>query len=185
MTASFQPLTISIVSTGIDGLAAAVALRRNGHYVQIFEATKIKTKIAGILTVQINALKVLDLLGVSRDTLKGVPWQGTTVFSFNGGEGTAYPWLVPATVGNGLICRRIDLHEELQGLAIGEGEGLPAKLRLETKVVACDVEEGTVTLHGREFIHADCILGADGMHACTQPPPPPPFLLFFMALISL
>ncbi|KAF8206807.1 hypothetical protein K438DRAFT_1963115 [Mycena galopus ATCC 62051] len=168
MTASFQPLTISIVGAGIGGLAAAVALRRNGHYVQIFEAAEIKTKIAGILTVQINALKVLDRFGVSRDTLKGVPWQGTTVFSFNSGEGTAYPWLVPATVGNGLICRRIDLHEELKGLAIGEGEGPPAKLHLGTKVVACDVEEGTVTLDGGEFVHADCILGADGMHSVIR-----------------
>ncbi|KAF8143766.1 hypothetical protein K438DRAFT_2104022 [Mycena galopus ATCC 62051] len=183
MTASFQPLTISIVGGGVGGLTAAVPLRRNGHHVQIFEAAEIKAKIVGNLTVQINALRVLDRFGVSRDNLKGVPWQGvyfhvflsqlhvesyllqTIVFSFNRGEGTAYPWLVPAAAENGLICRRIDLHEELKGLAIDEGEGPPAKLRLGTKVVACDIEEGTVTLDGGEVVHADCILGADGMHS--------------------
>ncbi|KAF8143770.1 hypothetical protein K438DRAFT_1422865, partial [Mycena galopus ATCC 62051] len=49
-----------------------------------------------------------------------------------------------------------------------EGEGPPAKLCLGTKVIACDVEEGTVTLDGGEVVHADCILGADGMHSVIR-----------------
>ncbi|KAF8143767.1 hypothetical protein K438DRAFT_1993493 [Mycena galopus ATCC 62051] len=103
MAASFQPLTISIVGAGIGGLTAA-----------IFEAEEIKAKIIGNLTVQINAWNILDRFGVSKDNLKGVPWQGSIIFSFNGGEGKAYPWLVPTAAENGVICRRIELREELK-----------------------------------------------------------------------
>ncbi|KAF8207391.1 hypothetical protein K438DRAFT_1755438 [Mycena galopus ATCC 62051] len=168
MTASFQALTISIVGAGIGGLTAAVALRKNGHRVQIFEAAQNKAEIVANLGVQINALRVLDHLGVSRDNLKGVPMRGSMLFSSNGGEGIAHPWLFPATGENGLICHRSDLYEELKRLATGEGEGPPAQLRLGTKVVACDVEEGTVTLDGGEVVYADFILGADGIHSVIR-----------------
>ncbi|KAF8133555.1 hypothetical protein K438DRAFT_1787507 [Mycena galopus ATCC 62051] len=168
MTASFQALTISIVGAGIGGLTAAVALRKNGHRVQIFEAAQNKAEIVANLGVQINALRVLDHLGVSRDNLKGVPMRGSMLFSSNGGEGIAHPWLFPATGENGLICHRSDLYEELKRLATGEGEGPPTQLRLGTKVVACDVEEGTVTLDGGEVVYADFILGADGIHSVIR-----------------
>jgi salicylate hydroxylase len=91
---SYEPLHISIVGAGIGGLAAAVALRRNGHNLQvcpftsmvallsltclsqIFEAAEIKTEIGAAVAAQTNSLRVLDRLGVSRENLKGVPWQG-------------------------------------------------------------------------------------------------------------
>ncbi|KAJ7784210.1 hypothetical protein B0H16DRAFT_1491713, partial [Mycena metata] len=40
-----RPLNITIVGAGIAGLTAAVALRKNGHLVQIFETSEIKTEI--------------------------------------------------------------------------------------------------------------------------------------------
>ncbi|KAF8206740.1 hypothetical protein K438DRAFT_1963053 [Mycena galopus ATCC 62051] len=168
MTASFQPLTISIVGAGIGGLTAAIALRRNGHHVQIFEAAENKAEILVNVTVQMNALRVLEFLGLPRDNLKGAPWEGAEYFSFDGREQTTYPWLFPKTSANGVICQRTVLYEELKKLAIGEGEGPPAKLRLAAKVIACDVEEGTVTLDGGEVVNADCILGADGIHSVIR-----------------
>ncbi|KAF8142505.1 hypothetical protein K438DRAFT_1784700 [Mycena galopus ATCC 62051] len=168
MAASFQPLTISIVGAGIGGLTAAVALRRNGHRIQIFEAAQNKAEIVANLTVQINALRVLDHLGVLRDNLNGLPMRGSMLYSSNGGEGITRPWLAPGVDENGLICHRSDLYEELKRLATGEGEGPPAQLRLGTKVVACDIEEGTVTLDGGEVVHADFILGADGIHSIIR-----------------
>ncbi|KAF8132187.1 FAD/NAD(P)-binding domain-containing protein [Mycena galopus ATCC 62051] len=162
------PLSISIVGAGIGGLSAAVAFRRNGHNVQIFEAAEIKTEIGAALSVQTNCLRVLERLGASTDNLKGVPWHGSMVFGSDGGEGTSHSWLVPAMNQNGLLCHRNDLYEELKRLATGKGEGPPAKLRLGTKVVACDVEKGTVTLNGGEVVHADLILGADGIHSVIR-----------------
>ncbi|KAJ7757712.1 FAD/NAD(P)-binding domain-containing protein [Mycena maculata] len=166
---STQPLNISIVGAGIGGLTAAVALRRNGHHVQIFEAVEIKTEIGAALGVNVNAMKVLDHIGVSRDNLKGVPWHGNIRFDSDGGEGTTTRWLVPAANERpGLLAHRSDVYEELKRLATGEGEGLPAKLHLGVKAVACDPEEGTVTLNGGEIVRSDFILGADGVHSVIR-----------------
>ncbi|KAJ7791856.1 FAD/NAD(P)-binding domain-containing protein [Mycena olivaceomarginata] len=166
---SYQPLNISIVGAGIGGLTAAIALRKNGHNVQIFETTEIKTEIGAAVAVQANSLRVLDHLGVSKENLKGVLWKGSVVFPSDGREeGTTSAWLIPGMKENGLLCHRSDLYEELKRLATGEGEGPPAILRLGTTVVASDPEQGTVTLEGGEIVNADCILGADGIHSVIR-----------------
>ncbi|KAJ7467019.1 FAD/NAD(P)-binding domain-containing protein [Mycena latifolia] len=162
-----QDLKVSIVGAGIAGLTAAISLRRNGHLVQVFETSEIKTEIGAALGVQPNALLVLDHLGVSRDNLKGIPHAGNVMFDPAGGEGATYGWL-NATGNSGLLCHRSDLHDELQRLAIGEGEGPPVKLHLGSRVVACDITEGTITLNSGEVVHADIVLGADGINSVVR-----------------
>ncbi|KAJ7624692.1 FAD/NAD(P)-binding domain-containing protein [Roridomyces roridus] len=164
-----QPLTISIVGAGIGGLTAAVALRRNGHNVQIFEAVEIKTEIGAAVAVQNNSLKVHDHIGVVRKNLHGVPWDGAVMIGSNGSEPVTYKWQVPGMKANGLLVHRSDLYEELKRLATGiEGQRPPAKLRLGTKVVACDPETATITSEDGEVVQADVLIGADGIHSVVR-----------------
>ncbi|KAJ6561978.1 FAD/NAD(P)-binding domain-containing protein [Mycena capillaripes] len=164
-----NPLNVSVVGAGIAGLTAAIALRRNGHLVQIFEASEIKTEIGAALGVPPNAYRVLDHLGVCRENLKGVSFSGNVVFDDKSGEGTEESWSTPSANKNpGLFVHRSDLYEELKRLATGDGEGPPAKLRLGSKVLECDPEEGTVTLSSGEVVHADLILGADGINSVIR-----------------
>ncbi|KAJ7778666.1 FAD/NAD(P)-binding domain-containing protein [Mycena maculata] len=163
---SSRPLNISIVGAGIGGLTAAIALRRNGHLVEIFEAAETKAEIGAGLGVQINALRVLEHLGLSKDNLKSTPSDGNVVFDGRSGEGRTMSWLIGPT--NGLLCHRNDLYEELNRLATGEGEGPPAKLRLGSKVVRCNAEEGSISLESGEVVHADFVLGADGVNSIIR-----------------
>ncbi|KAF7374584.1 FAD/NAD(P)-binding domain-containing protein [Mycena sanguinolenta] len=156
-------LQISVVGGGIAGLTAALALRRNGHHVQVFEASEAKTEVGAALVVPQNALLVLDHLRISRENLKGVPFLGGVSIDPESGESTITRW--PAARGNnaiGLCCHRSDLYEELKRVATGEGEGPAVKLRLGTKVLACDPEAGTISLNNGEAVQADLILGTDG-----------------------
>ncbi|KAF7342970.1 FAD/NAD(P)-binding domain-containing protein [Mycena venus] len=173
---SSNGLNVSVVGAGIAGLTAAIALRRNGHHVQshvpsqIFEKSESKTEIGAALGVPLNALRVLDQLGISRENLKGVPWSGGVAFDAESGEDTpARGW---STAGPdqmiGLLCHRSDLYEELKRVATGHGEGPPAKLHLGTKVMACDSEAGTIFLISGEVLHADLVLGADGVHSVVR-----------------
>ncbi|KAJ7355848.1 FAD/NAD(P)-binding domain-containing protein [Mycena albidolilacea] len=162
-------LKVSIVGAGIGGLTAALALRRNGHHVQVFEASEIKTEVGAALGVPLNALRVLEHLGISKANLKSVPLSGAVSFDPQSGENTKMFFSEDQSErAISLMCHRSDLYEELKRLAIGDGEGLPVELHLAAKVVACDPEAGTISLNSGEVVHADLILGADGVHSVVR-----------------
>jgi salicylate hydroxylase len=46
------------------------------RFPQIFEKTESKREIGAALGVPLNALRILDHLGILRENLKGVPWSG-------------------------------------------------------------------------------------------------------------
>ena len=73
----------------------------------------------------------------------------------------------------GLFCNRKDHREELRRLALGkDGMGQPVNLRRGEKVVACNPDDGTLTLDGGEIVHADLVLGGDGIGVCLSTPVP-------------
>ncbi|KAK7006157.1 FAD/NAD(P)-binding domain-containing protein [Favolaschia claudopus] len=166
---SSSGLKISIVGAGIAGLTAALALRRNGHQVQIFEAYQNKKEVGAALSVPVNALRVLDFLQIRRENLKGVPFQNVVTFDAHSGEVISVPR--PSTGARNpisLLCHRGDLYEELTNLATGEGQGPPVKLHLGVKVLDCDPENGTISLLNNQIVQADLVLGADGIHSTVR-----------------
>ncbi|KAJ7814421.1 hypothetical protein B0H14DRAFT_1419408 [Mycena olivaceomarginata] len=166
---SLAPLNVAVVGAGIGGLATAIALRRNGHHIRIFEASQIKTEIGAGVGLQRNVLRILKHFGYSRENLKPVNFDGLIVFDAETGDSKTLPWLVIQTDENhDLSCHRSDLHDELKRLAIGEDEGPPAELLLDSKIVSCDPEAGTLTLASGKIFHADLVIGADGVHSTIR-----------------
>ncbi|KAJ7357973.1 FAD/NAD(P)-binding domain-containing protein [Mycena albidolilacea] len=164
-----QPLKVSVVGAGIGGLAAAIALRRNGHLVQVFETSENKTEIGAGIGVQVNALRVLEHLGMARENVKGVSYDGITTYDAHSGEGVARRWLLPEMDQNrNILCHRKDMHDELMRLAVDKGEGPPVRIHLGGKVIQCSPEDGTITLKGGEIVHADLVVGADGLHSTIR-----------------
>ncbi|KAJ7222958.1 FAD/NAD(P)-binding domain-containing protein [Mycena rebaudengoi] len=164
-----RPLNISIVGAGMAGLTAAIALRQNGHHVEIFESSEIKKELGAGIGVQINAMNILEQFGLSRDNLKGIDFDGVIMFDAKGGESTTFPWLVPRKDGkHDVYCHRSDLHDELTRLAVGDGPGPPAKLHLGSEVVECDPQQATLTLQDGRVIHGDLVLGADGIKSVIR-----------------
>ncbi|KAJ7759462.1 FAD/NAD(P)-binding domain-containing protein [Mycena maculata] len=166
-----RPLKVSVVGAGPGGLATALALRRKGHHVNIFEASPIKTEIGAGVGIQFNALRVLHVLGFSRGSLRGTDFDGGVVFDGRTGDGTPRPWHVSRSHEpelHDVFCHRSDLADELLRLAIGEGEGPPVQLHLGRKTVSCDPDAGTITLHDGEIVNADVVIGADGIHSVVR-----------------
>ncbi|KAJ6620496.1 FAD/NAD(P)-binding domain-containing protein [Mycena sp. CBHHK59/15] len=153
-----DPLRIFIVGAGLGGLAAAISLRKQGHHVEIFESSLMNKEIGAALTVQANAMRVLEYFGY--DSLGG---EGSTrVMQFQKNTLARAGWL----------CLRTDIHDELKRLAIGvDGAndiGPPAILHLGCEVVSCDPVEGVLTLKNGEVPQADLIIGSDGIHSTIR-----------------
>ncbi|KAJ6512656.1 FAD/NAD(P)-binding domain-containing protein [Mycena sanguinolenta] len=136
---------------------------------QVFEASRTKTEIGAGLGVQGNAQRILREFGFSWDNLKPVNWDGTMVYDAKNGIGLPCPWqFTRPDEPNNALCHRGDLYDELKRLALGEGEGRPVELHLGSKVVGCDPEAGTVTFSNGEIVHADVVIGADGIHSVVR-----------------
>ncbi|KAJ7775337.1 FAD/NAD(P)-binding domain-containing protein [Mycena metata] len=149
------PLKVSIVGAGIGGLSAAIALRRSGHHVQIFEAADAIEEVGAAIVVPLNAQYVLKSFGYSRENLNSVNFYGWRLGNLEGNTGK---WS-----SRYLLVHRSDLHTELHRLATGPGEGPPATIHVSSKVIECDTEQSIITLSDGRGISSDVIVGADGV----------------------
>jgi 2-polyprenyl-6-methoxyphenol hydroxylase-like FAD-dependent oxidoreductase len=67
-----------------------------------------------------------------------------------------YPWQ---------LVHRVELHDTLKKAATGkEGPGIPAVLRTASRGISVDADAGILTLENGSSIHADVVIGADGVY---------------------
>ncbi|KAJ7108123.1 FAD/NAD(P)-binding domain-containing protein [Mycena epipterygia] len=166
-----RPLRIAIVGAGIAGLAAAAALRMEGHEVLIFESSSMNKEIGAAITLSANSLRVLTYLGVNLNNLRAGDYLGVMWFDSKGGDGKFDALHDPDnTFGRyGLLCHRSELHDELKRLATAEeGPGKPVTIHLKCDVRSCDPTAGTLTLKNGAVHHADLTIGADGIHSIIR-----------------
>ncbi|KAL6703985.1 hypothetical protein ACN47E_008923 [Coniothyrium glycines] len=163
-------LDVAVIGGGIAGLAAAATLRRQGHHVTVYEQSRFLNEVGAAIHLAPNAARILKTLGFDPVRANAVQnsWslnrQGDTM-EVNWSRSLDYivkdfgtPWY---------LFHRVDLHNELKRLAFEEGEGIPAVLQLGSRVISADTENTRITLHDGTEIHADVILGADGVHSKT------------------
>jgi 2-polyprenyl-6-methoxyphenol hydroxylase-like FAD-dependent oxidoreductase len=71
--ASQNGLHIIIAGAGIAGLAAAIALRQQGHHVDVFEQSRFNNEIGAAIHVTPNAMGALKYIGVDPRDSGAVP----------------------------------------------------------------------------------------------------------------
>ena len=67
-----MPLRIGIIGAGIAGLGAAIALRRAGHEVEVFEQSQFKNEVGAAITITPNGTRVLNHWGFDHEKARGV-----------------------------------------------------------------------------------------------------------------
>lgn len=174
MTAySWKPLEVVILGGGLGGLSAAVAMRRGGHNVRIYERYDYVGEVGASLSCASNGGKWLHEWGIG-------PWKAKPVLLKNL---IRHNWKTGETVGVYDLgdykakfghpyynFHRVDIHNVLKEYAISEeGDGLPCELFLNHKAISVDYENGVVKFENGTEITADLIIAADGIRTLTKP----------------
>lgn len=168
-----KQLKIAILGGGLGGLSSAVALRRLGHRVTIFERYDYAGEVGASLLCASNGGRWLHDWGI--DPLKAKPVILKTLvrhdWSTGENEGVyelgdyedkfGYPYY---------NFHRIDIHNVIKDYATSsEGEGVPCELLVNHKAIKVDYETGHIEFENGSTFDADLIVAADGIRSLTKP----------------
>lgn len=67
-----QPLNVAVIGAGLGGLSAAVALRRQGHHVTVYERHDFAGEVGAAIGITPNGTRILEELGVDVQAAKPV-----------------------------------------------------------------------------------------------------------------
>jgi 2-polyprenyl-6-methoxyphenol hydroxylase-like FAD-dependent oxidoreductase len=152
-----------IAGGGIGGLAAAVALRRAGIDVRVFERAPSFAETGAGMSLWPNATRILDSFGVL-DTLnaQGEP---VTQFDLHREDGELISSISMKGFSTPALClHRADLHQALRA-ALGE-EQLISGARVESFVQ--DRDKVVLNFADGRAVEADGLIGADGIHSVVR-----------------
>ncbi|KAF2684638.1 FAD binding domain-containing protein [Lentithecium fluviatile CBS 122367] len=163
-------LKVLIVGAGIGGLTAAIALRKEGHAVQIFEQSAFARETGAAIHLAPNANGVLRRLGIFAESFGANPMNRLTEYASTGAKQRSmdlrelnkqwqHPWH---------LAHRIELHKNLKSAATDPTAAGSVQLHTSSTVANVDPASATVTLDNGAQFEGDLVIGADGVHSVTR-----------------
>lgn len=161
--------TIGIVGAGIGGLVAAIALRRAGHEVIVFEQAKQFARVGADINLTPNAVRALDGLGVG-DAARVTAARPTHRISrtYDSGEETSRLEMANTAQERygapQLTIHRADLLEAL-------AEMFPAQqvaLDKRAQAITADSTGVSVEFADGSTARVGALIGADGIHSSVR-----------------
>jgi salicylate hydroxylase len=161
-------LNIAVLGGGIGGLAAALALRARGADVRVLEQADAIREVGAGIQISPNGLRVLEALGLGQGFRRiSVPGQAVSLRDYRAGREVLRMDLSGLATGQEYrFVHRADLIDLLAGAARDAG----VQIRLLQK--ARSVVPGPrpeVQLCTGDSVHADLVIGADGLHSVLRP----------------
>lgn len=171
---SGKPLHVLIAGAGIGGLSAAIALRQQGHQVDIFEQSKLSQETGAAIHLASNCNGLLRRMGLMAENIGGVectdireylPHNSQLKYHIPAKKMSDKLWAHPWQ-----LVHRAHLHTALREMALDpNGKGPPAQLHLASRVQKFDAANATLTLEDGSEFQGDLLIGADGVHSKARP----------------
>ncbi|OCT49894.1 putative salicylate hydroxylase [Cladophialophora carrionii] len=157
-------LQVGICGAGVAGLAAAIALRRLGHDVEVFERSQFKNENGAAVSITPNGTRVLQHWGF--DCVKAGGIENIQVRRPKGD--TLEPMAPTLNFANAeqlygnkwFFYHRVDMHRRLREQAEEAG----SIIRLGNQVMDVDPDTGVISLKDGTTVQKDLVVIADGQH---------------------
>ncbi|KAK1574501.1 salicylate hydroxylase [Colletotrichum navitas] len=170
--AGWRELNVGVIGGGIGGASVAIALRRAGHNVTIYERNDFAGEVGASVSCAANGTRWLHEWGV--DVAKGDPvilkslinrdWKTGEPVSVYSLDDYEKRW---GYVYN--MFHRQYMHAMLKDTALqDEGKGSPAKLLVNHKCKGIDLGAGRVEFENGHSATHDLIIGADGIGSAVR-----------------
>ncbi|KAM0513204.1 hypothetical protein ACHAPE_008051 [Trichoderma viride] len=168
----WRRLNVGVIGGGIGGMSVAIALRRAGHEVTIYEKHDFAGEVGASVSCAANGTRWLHEWGV--DIAKGDPvvlkklinrdWKTGEPVSVYDLDDYEKRW---GYVYN--MFHRQYMHAMLKDSALGEeGKGTPAKMEVNHQCQEIDVDAGKITFTNGVVAQHDLIIGADGIGSVVR-----------------
>ena len=168
----FKQLEVAVVGGGIGGMAAAIALRRAGHKVKIYERRGFDVEVGASISCAMNGGEWLHQWGVDVPAGRPVTLLQLTMRDWASGEilNTYDLGDYEKTWGRPYyMFHRQDMHKMLMETATSsEGKGIPAEVVTDHICESVNPEMSEITFRDGSTTRADLILGADGIRSSVR-----------------
>ncbi|KAJ5109527.1 hypothetical protein N7456_006202 [Penicillium angulare] len=159
-----QPLDVLIIGAGLAGLAAAIALGKQGHRVVIIEKSSFLRETGAAIHLPPNCTALLTWMGIDPKEFGGTLLHEIHTYRFDGSLKFKKEFADVRSTWQDewYLVHRVDLHNHLKTRAMET-----ADLHTGCKITSIDVNSSrpSITLDDGRTFEADLLLGADGLHS--------------------